>query len=130
MRALSPHEQSVVEIARDFGDTVIGPNAEAWDKLGRVPEEVFKQAAERGLCRLLVPAALGGSALSVTALVSVMQTLASHCFASTFSLVVHQQPGREHRPKCQPRAAATRIAGVDGRHVGGCFPPHRASGWQ
>ena len=89
MRELSPHEQSVVDVAIKFGESVIGPNARAWEKLGRVPEDVFKDAAGLGLCRLLVPEALGGLALSVSAMAAVMQALASHCFASAFSFVVH-----------------------------------------
>ena len=89
MRELSPYEQTVVDTADDFGKTVIAPNAQSWNKQGRVPEAVFKQAAALGLCRLLVPESLGGLSLSVSALAAVMSSLAKHCFASTFSFVVH-----------------------------------------
>ncbi len=88
MRELSPHEQSIVAAARNFGETVIGPNAETWERQGRVPGNAFKEAAEKGLCRLLVPGALGGLELSVTAMATVMEILSSHCFASAFSFVV------------------------------------------
>ena len=89
MRELSTYEQTVVDTADEFGKTVISPNAQSWNKQGRVPEAAFKQAAALGLCRLLVPESLGGLALSVSALAAVMRSLAKHCFASTFSFVVH-----------------------------------------
>lgn len=89
MRELSPSEQSIVAVASKFGATVIGPNAENWEQLGRIPAGVFQDAAALGLCRLLVPAGLGGLGLRVSVMAKVMRTLAAHCFASTFSLVVH-----------------------------------------
>lgn len=89
MRELSPHEQIVVDAADEFGENVIGPNAEDWNKEGRVPESIFKEAAALGLCRLLVPQSFGGLALSISAMAAVMRSLAAHCFASTFSFVVH-----------------------------------------
>ena len=68
MHELTKDEQRVVDSAVRFGETVIGPNAQIWEKLGRIPADVFEHAAEAGLCRLLVPVELGGLALSVSAI--------------------------------------------------------------
>ena len=107
MRELSQQEQSIVAAARSFGESIIGPNAETWEKQGRVPSAAFRQAADRGLCRLLVPRALGGLELSLTAMATVMEILSSHCFASAFSFVVHNNLAaniaRNAKPDLQQR---------------------------
>ena len=119
MRELSQPEQSIVADARFFGESVIGPNAETWEKQGRVPAIVFEQAGEMGLCRLLVPSALGGLELSVTAMATVMEILSSHCFASAFSFVVHNNLAaniaRNAKPDLQRR---TLPALMDGTSAG------------
>ena len=82
-------ENLIVAAAQQFATDVIAPNAENWEVLGRVPDDSFEQAAELGLCGLLVPQALGGGGLEVGGMAAVMEVLASACMSSAFSLVVH-----------------------------------------
>lgn len=89
MREISAEEQAVVAAAERFGRETVEPGAAAWNAAGHVPRTFFTDAAAPGLCRLLVPGAHGGLGLSVTAMARVNEALASHCLASTFALVVH-----------------------------------------
>ena len=83
------NEQDIITAATRFADEVIAPQAEQWNENHRIPDSVYRQAGALGLCRLIVPKSRGGLGLSVTAMASVMQVLASRCFATAFSLVVH-----------------------------------------
>ena len=86
---LDPAEDAAVREAQDFASQVIAPNAEAWNLAGRVPTEAYAEAARRGLCKLIVPQALGGLGLGVRGMAAVMEALAAECLATAFSLVVH-----------------------------------------
>ena len=54
-----------------------------------MPREMFLQAADAGLCGLLVPPEQGGSGVDFATLIQVVEALASVDFAATFALVVH-----------------------------------------
>lgn len=75
--------------ARKFAAEEIAPNANAWEKAGRLSAAAYLRAAELGLCRLIVPQEHGGLGLSVRGMAAVMDALAAECMASAFSLVVH-----------------------------------------
>ena len=79
----------MLDRAESFGESIIEPNAEAWDRAGSVPRSFFEQAGADGLCGLIVPRELGGQGLAPSELVAVSQALAKHCMASAFALVVH-----------------------------------------
>jgi alkylation response protein AidB-like acyl-CoA dehydrogenase len=85
----SEPDQTIINAATRFADEVITPQAEQWNKQGQIPTETYQAAAELGLCRLIVPKQHGGLGLSVSAMAQVMQVLARRCFATAFSLVVH-----------------------------------------
>lgn len=89
MDNLSDPERQVLAAAERFAKTTIGPSAEEWDTAGRIPADVYRLAGDEGLCRLIVPVQSGGHGLSACAMARVMETLARACFASAFSLVVH-----------------------------------------
>ena len=94
MPPVSKREAAAVEAARAFAREVIEPNAVGWDEAGRVPAEAFREAAERGLCGLTVPEALGGRGLAMPAMALAVEAFASACMASAFSLVVHNNLAR------------------------------------
>lgn len=89
MTGMTEIDASTMTAARTFAAEVIAPNAEHWERLGRVPFEAIEQAAEAGLCGLMVPKALGGLGLGVGGMAAVMEILASACMSTAFSLVVH-----------------------------------------
>ena len=82
-------EKQRLRAAEQFGREVIEPGAEVWNSAGSVPREFFLKAGSAKLCALLVPAEFGGDELSMQAFSKILSTLAGHCMASTFGLVVH-----------------------------------------
>ena len=55
MRDLTPAEQSIVDVAAEFGRDTIEPNAEAWDADRHVQRTYFHAAGALGMCKLIVP---------------------------------------------------------------------------
>ena len=88
------------------GPVDIEPNAAAWDEAGWVPAEAFREAAERGLCGLTVPEALGGRGLAMPAMALAVEAFASACMASAFSLVVHNNLARNLSRNATPAQQA------------------------
>ena len=86
---MSADLESALEDARRFTKSVIAPRAEHWEQIGRVPYDVYEQAADAGLCGLMVPAAHGGRALDVAGTAEIVAMLARGCMSAAFSLVVH-----------------------------------------
>ncbi|MCQ0971702.1 acyl-CoA dehydrogenase family protein [Paracoccus sp. TK19116] len=62
--ALSEEQQSIFEMARDFGQARLAPNALAWEAEGTIPKELWRDVAELGLGGIYVSEEYGGSALS------------------------------------------------------------------
>jgi len=82
-------EAAVIEAAAAFARDVIAPNAAKWEHERVMPRSVLRQAADAGLCRLLVPRDMGGHGLRVLAMAKVMEHLAAADLAAAFALVVH-----------------------------------------
>jgi len=79
----------LLEVAKQFASDVIAPNAEHWERLGRVPYDVFESAGEAGLCGLMVPTALGGRGAGIEGMAAAMEALAGACMNTAFALIVH-----------------------------------------
>jgi len=54
----------LAELAREFADEELIPNAEEWDRDGTFPEEAINKARELGLLNCTIPEAYGGMGLS------------------------------------------------------------------
>tara|TARA_B100000459_G_scaffold147478_1_gene117681 strand:- start:1774 stop:2922 length:1149 start_codon:yes stop_codon:yes gene_type:complete len=61
---LSEEQEMLAELARDFADQELIPNAEEWDRNGVFPEESIKNARELGLLNCTIPVEYGGLGLS------------------------------------------------------------------
>ena len=61
---LSEEQEMLAELARDFADQELIPNAEEWDRNGLFPEESIKNARELGLLNCTIPVEYGGLGLS------------------------------------------------------------------
>lgn len=81
--------QEIVEAAGEFASTYLQQHAARWEHERLMPREMFLQAADAGLCGLLVPPEQGGSGVDFATLIQVVEALASVDFAATFALVVH-----------------------------------------
>lgn len=86
---MTQNEDQIVEQATRFAATVVAPNAGAWERERTFPREAFVAAADAGLCRLIIPADMGGHALSIGGMASVLTALAGADLAFAFALVVH-----------------------------------------
>ena len=65
---LNEEQKSLQDMARDFAEKSIKPQAAEYDRSGEFPEELYRQAFEMGLHCLEIPEEYGGSGLdSITA---------------------------------------------------------------
>lgn len=89
LKEFSGADSEIISTARRFASEVIEPQAARWEREGGLPRDFFLQAAEHGLCGLLVPRKLGGLGVSNATLGSALAEMAKACFATTFALIVH-----------------------------------------
>ena len=61
---LTEDQQMLADLAREFADEELIPNAEAWDRNGVFPQEAINKARELGLLNCTIPEAYGGMGLS------------------------------------------------------------------
>src|SRR5690349_13326991 len=69
-------QTSMLDGVRRLVDDVVSHSVEAWDRDDVLPQEVLDRLGELGVPGALVPAAYGGRALPVAAMVDVWRTLA------------------------------------------------------
>src|SRR5262245_39949034 len=75
---LSSDQTALRDAARAFAQTEIAPHAQAWERSGTgVPGSVRAHMAEQGYFGMLVPAALGGSGLDMTAYALITEEFAA-----------------------------------------------------
>ena len=61
---LSEEQMMIRDMAREFCDEEVTPNAEEWDKNGTYPKEAISKAHELGLLNVTIPEKYGGSGMS------------------------------------------------------------------
>ena len=61
---LTEDQEMLQELARDFANEELIPNAEIWDKEGIFPLEAMNKARELGLLNCTIPEEYGGMGLS------------------------------------------------------------------
>tara|TARA_Y100000588_G_C14216120_1_gene908926 strand:- start:791 stop:2026 length:1236 start_codon:yes stop_codon:yes gene_type:complete len=74
--ALSEEEEMLRDLAHEFAETELRPNAEHWDNNREYPREAIRLAHETGLTNLHVPESCGGMGMGVMAEVLVQEELA------------------------------------------------------
>lgn len=85
-------DRDVVERAREFAKTNIGPNAETWEQTGTYPEETVRAAmAEFG--SLLIPKNLGGKGATPTTFFHVLEEFAKEDIGFSIAFVVQCNVG-------------------------------------
>jgi acyl-CoA dehydrogenase len=90
--AVTPEASSkpdLVAIARDIGERVAGPNADAVDREGRFPAESLAALKESKLLAALVPVEFGGLGASLHETAEAVRTLAAYCASSALVLGMH-----------------------------------------
>jgi alkylation response protein AidB-like acyl-CoA dehydrogenase len=86
---LNEDQRAVQEMARNFADAELAPNAVAWDRDEYFPVEVIRRAAELGMGAIFVPEELGGSGLGRLEAALIFEALATGCPTIAGYIAVH-----------------------------------------
>src|SRR2546423_2126208 len=93
--SLSPEQQEIRKLVRDFAEREVKPRAEAIDHLHEFPRDLVKKAAELGLLGILVPEAYGGAGLDHVSFAIFVEEVARFCASTAVILDVHTSVGTE-----------------------------------
>lgn len=86
---LTEQQELIFDVARDFGQYEIAPNAHAWEEAGTIPREMLQEAAGLGFGALYVPEKMGGTGLSRLDAVLVFEALAVACPSVAAFISIH-----------------------------------------
>lgn len=87
--ALSEEQQAIFDMARDFGQTRIAPQARTWEVEGTIPRSLWNEAAQLGFGGLYVREEHGGSGLSRLDATLVFEALSMACPSVASFLSIH-----------------------------------------
>jgi len=93
--ALSPEQQEVRTLAREFAEREVKPRAEAIDHNSEFPRDLVDKAARLGLLGVLVPDAYGGADLDHVSFAIFVEEVARFCASTAVILDVHNSVGTE-----------------------------------
>ena len=96
---LTADQRAIQELTREFAESEIVPNATAWDREHRFPDELYPKLAELGLMGVCVPEEYGGAGAGFVSYVLVLEelsradagvgvTVAVHTSATTLPILV------------------------------------------
>ena len=86
---LTADQREIQALARDFAEAEIVPNASAWDKEHRFPDELYPKLAELGLMGVCVPEELGGAGADFLSYVLVLEELSRADAGVGVTVAVH-----------------------------------------
>jgi len=133
--------------ARSFVDAHVAPDADAWDRAGRIPEAVLEQIAAAGLWAPFLPAVHGGRGLALSALGLLHEEVGRACSSVRSLLTVHSMVSwalmrwgaPEQIEHWAPQLAAGRVlgafclsepgAGSDAAGIATTASPRPGGGW-
>src|SRR3982075_3128505 len=93
--SLSPEQQEIRKLVRDFAAREVKPRAEAIDQSGEFPRDLVDKAANLGLLGVLVPDAYGGAGLDHVSFAIFIEEVARFCASTAVILDVHNSVGTE-----------------------------------
>ncbi len=93
--SLSPEQQEIRRLVRDFAEREVKPRAEAIDRTDEFPRDLVVKAAQLGLLGILVPEAYGGAGLDHIAFAIFVEEVARHSASTAGILDVHGSVGTE-----------------------------------
>ena len=93
--ALSPEQQEVRTLVREFAEREVKPRAEAIDHNSEFPRDLVDKAARLGLLGVLVPDAYGGAGLDHVSFAIFVEEVARFCASTAVILDVHNSVGTE-----------------------------------
>ncbi len=87
--SLNPEQIAIRDMAREFADEVLAPNAVAWDEAKHFPVAEMRRAATLGMGGIFIPEDVGGSAMSRFDGVLIFEGLATGCPTVAAYLSIH-----------------------------------------
>lgn len=86
---LNDDQKAFIDVAKQFSDAELLPNAAKWDAEHIFPKDVMKKAGELGFCGLYSPEDVGGMGLSRLDSALIFEQLSMGCTATTAMLTIH-----------------------------------------
>jgi alkylation response protein AidB-like acyl-CoA dehydrogenase len=86
---LNEDQQMFVDLAKQFSDSELLPNAAHWDQKHIFPKEVLTKAGELGFCGLYAPQSQGGLGLSRLDSSLIFEQLSMGCTTTTAMMTIH-----------------------------------------
>lgn len=86
---LTEDQIAFADVAQQFSEAELAPNAAEWDQKHHFPTDVIKKAGELGFCSLYTPEDQGGMGLSRLDSSIIFEQLAKGCTATTAMLTIH-----------------------------------------
>jgi len=86
---LTEDQQMFADMAKQFSEAELAPNAAKWDQEHIFPKDVIAKAGELGLCGLYSPEEAGGLGLSRLDSSIIFEQLAMGCTATTAMMTIH-----------------------------------------
>ena len=115
-------QRMIRDMAREFSQNELAPNAAKWDKEGWIADEAVAKMGELGLLGMVVPEQWGGAYTDYTAYALAVEEVAAGCAGTAAMMSVHSSVGcgpiLKFGTEEQKRAYLPDMAG--GRKIG-CF---------
>ncbi|MBL4899585.1 MAG: acyl-CoA dehydrogenase family protein [Colwellia sp.] len=86
---LTEDQQMFADLAKQFSDSELLPNAAKWDQEHIFPKDVIAKAGELGFCALYTPEDAGGLSLSRLDSSIIFEQLAMGCTSTTAMMTIH-----------------------------------------
>src|ERR1700724_3235687 len=93
--SLSPEQEEIRKVVRDFAQRQVKPRADAIDHSGDFPRDLVGKAAELGLLGILVPEAYEGAGLDHLSFAVFVEEVARYSASTAGILDVHASVGTE-----------------------------------
>ena len=86
-------QRMIRDMAREFSQNELAPNAATWEKEGWIADQVVAKMGELGLLGMVVPEQWGGSYTDYTAYALAIEEVAAGCASTAAMMSVHSSVG-------------------------------------
>lgn len=87
--ALSPEQEQIRQLARDFAEAEIRPHVARLDETQEFPHDIFRKLADIGFLGILIPPELGGAGLGALECAIIVEEIARVCPAVALGVAAH-----------------------------------------
>ncbi|HSU13937.1 acyl-CoA dehydrogenase family protein [Longimicrobium sp.] len=86
---MTPEQQQIRDLAREFAENELRPHAEAWDREGELPRDVVAKLGELGFLGMLIPEEHDGLGLDTTSYLIALEEIARGDASVAVAMSVH-----------------------------------------